>query len=156
MDLDEDAMEPQDDDITASQQRAGTHEAPRVALPEEYLLRRIRALEDEVEVLRAAAAERRRLEDSIAQLREANEHLVLAAVDAQTSRDDAEDNNRRQNEFLAMLAHELRKFMTVVKVRGSDHSCDLREYTITADGIEVRPRAPKLNGIMIGRPKLDR
>lgn len=51
---------------------------------------------------------------------------------------------------------ELRKFMTVVKVRGCDHSTDLREYMITADGIEVRPKAPKLNGIMIGRPTMER
>ena len=119
MDLDEDAMEPQDDDITASQQRAGTHEAPRVALPEEYLLRRIRALEDEVEVLRAAAAERRRLEDSIAQLREANEHLVLATVQAQHLREDAEAANRRQNEFLAMLAHELRNPLSPIGMAAS-------------------------------------
>lgn len=46
--------------------------------------------------------------DLIAQLREANQHLILAAVKAQTSRDEAEEVNRRQNEFLAMLAHELR------------------------------------------------
>ena len=51
---------------------------------------------------------------------------------------------------------ELRKFMTVVKVRGCDHSTDLREYTITADGIEVQPKAPKLNGITTGRPALER
>lgn len=51
---------------------------------------------------------------------------------------------------------ELRKFMTVVKVRGCDHSTDLREYTITADGIEVQPKAPKLNGITTGRPTLER
>lgn len=49
----------------------------------------------------------------------------------------------------------LRKFMTVVKVRGCDHSTDLREYVITADGVEVRPRAPYLNGIMVGRPTLN-
>ena len=49
-------------------------------------------------------------------LREANEHLVLAAVDAQTSRDDAEDTNRRQNEFLAMLAHELRNPLVPISV----------------------------------------
>jgi len=49
-------------------------------------------------------------------LREANEHLVLAAVDAQTSRDDAEETNRRQNEFLAMLAHELRNPLVPISV----------------------------------------
>jgi len=48
------------------------------------------------------------LEATIEQLREANQNLVLAAVHAQSSRDDAEAANRRQNEFLAMLAHELR------------------------------------------------
>jgi circadian clock protein KaiC len=51
---------------------------------------------------------------------------------------------------------ELRKFMTVVKVRGVDHSTDLREYRITSEGIEVRPKAPQLNGIMLGRPTLER
>jgi len=51
---------------------------------------------------------------------------------------------------------ELRKFMTVVKVRGCDHSTDLREYRITAEGIEVRSKMPALNGIMVGRPTLER
>jgi circadian clock protein KaiC len=46
----------------------------------------------------------------------------------------------------------LRKFMTVVKVRGSDHSSDVREYTITAQGIEVDGKSPFLNGVMVGRP----
>ncbi|GGY57356.1 hybrid sensor histidine kinase/response regulator [Pseudoduganella albidiflava] len=41
-------------------------------------------------------------------LREANSHLVQATVTAQTLQDEAEATNRRQNEFLAMLAHELR------------------------------------------------
>jgi circadian clock protein KaiC len=50
----------------------------------------------------------------------------------------------------------LRKFMTVVKVRGCSHSTDLREYTITAEGIEVGPLAPHLNGILVGRPTVDR
>jgi circadian clock protein KaiC len=50
----------------------------------------------------------------------------------------------------------LHKFMTVVKVRGCDHSTDLREYKITADGIEVGPKQPGLNGIMTGRPELER
>jgi len=112
-------MEPQDDDITASQQRASTLEVARPALPEEYLLRRIRALEDEVETLRAAAAERRRLESTIEQLRDANEHLVLAAVQAQHLQEDAEAANRRQNEFLAMLAHELRNPLSPIGMAAS-------------------------------------
>lgn len=47
---------------------------------------------------------------------------------------------------------EMHKFMTVVKVRGCDHSTDLREYTITDKGIEVRSKSPQLNGVMVGRP----
>jgi signal transduction histidine kinase/ActR/RegA family two-component response regulator len=109
MDLDEDAMGKQDDDITASQQRASTHELGRPALPEEFLLRRVRGLEDEVESLRAVAA----------QLREANEHLVVAAVQAQHLQEDAEAANRRQNEFLAMLAHELRNPLSPIGMAAS-------------------------------------
>ena len=50
----------------------------------------------------------------------------------------------------------LRKFMTVVKVRGVDHSTELREYRITGQGIEVHAVPPQLNGIMLGRPTLGR
>jgi signal transduction histidine kinase/CheY-like chemotaxis protein len=55
--------------------------------------------------LRAAL---RRVQAENAQLREANGNLVQATVTAQTLQDEAEAANRRQNEFLAMLAHELR------------------------------------------------
>src|SRR5690242_20005924 len=102
MDLDEDAADPHDDDMTASQQRASLHEDTRQALPEEFLLRRIRSLEDEVDMLR-----------------EANEHLVLAAVQAQHLQEDAEAANRRQNEFLAMLAHELRNPLSPIGMAAS-------------------------------------
>ncbi|MDP9082562.1 MAG: diguanylate cyclase [Pseudomonadota bacterium] len=54
---------------------------------------------------RAALAEQARRH---AQLREANEQLVLAALDAQKLRDAAEQAQRRQADFLAVLAHELR------------------------------------------------
>ena len=72
------------------------------------LLRHIGSLESELARAREAVREKEALERSVARLREANEHLVLAAINAQGSRDDAEAANRRQNEFLAMLAHELR------------------------------------------------
>jgi signal transduction histidine kinase/ActR/RegA family two-component response regulator len=68
----------------------------------------ITALQDELAVLRRFASEKAALEATLAQLREANQNLVLATVSAQTGRDDAEEANRRQTEFLAMLAHELR------------------------------------------------
>jgi circadian clock protein KaiC len=46
----------------------------------------------------------------------------------------------------------IRKFMTVVKVRGCDHSTDLREYRITAAGIEIDDEPPALEGVLTGRP----
>ncbi|MGJ7917876.1 ATP-binding protein [Massilia sp. LXY-6] len=112
-------MEPHHDDTTASQQRAGAHDSQGSVIPEEFLLRRIHALEREVDALRAVAAEKGRLEDSIAELREANEHLVLAAVQAQHLQEDAEAANRRQNEFLAMLAHELRNPLSPIGMAAS-------------------------------------
>jgi signal transduction histidine kinase/ActR/RegA family two-component response regulator len=112
-------MEPLDDDIATSQQRASLHGAPRASLPEDYLLRRVHALENEVDALRAVASEKRRLDDTVAQLREANEHLVLAAVQAQHLQEDAENANRRQNEFLAMLAHELRNPLSPIGMAAS-------------------------------------
>jgi signal transduction histidine kinase len=73
-----------------------------------------RALADlELEALRAQSA---RQQAMIAELREANEHLVKATVNAQCLRDDAEAANRRQNEFLAMLAHELRNPLSPISM----------------------------------------
>jgi signal transduction histidine kinase/ActR/RegA family two-component response regulator len=119
MNRDEDAMGKHDDDISASQQRASSHEPPRPALPQEFLLRRIRTLEEELEALHAVAEEKHRLEASVAELREANEHLVVAAVQAQHLQEDAEAANRRQNEFLAMLAHELRNPLSPIGMAAS-------------------------------------
>jgi signal transduction histidine kinase/ActR/RegA family two-component response regulator len=75
---------------------------------ERVLLSQIEALQAEVSALRKAESGRAELEGMLTQLREANENLVVATVNAQGLRDDAEAANRRQNEFLAMLAHELR------------------------------------------------
>jgi signal transduction histidine kinase/ActR/RegA family two-component response regulator len=66
------------------------------------------ALLAENAALRVAALEARTLRDTIEHMREANQNLVVAAIGAQSLRDDAEATNLRQNEFLAMLAHELR------------------------------------------------
>lgn len=71
---------------------------------------------DQVTERRARATEHAALEVLVLQLREANQHLVLAAVNAQTLRDEAEAGNRRQTEFLAMLAHELRNPMAPISV----------------------------------------
>ena len=84
--------------------------------PEAPLYTRIAALEQELAVLRRVAEEKATLEQTLAQLREANQNLVVAAMHAQTSRDDAEAANRRQTEFLAMLAHELRNPLAPIRM----------------------------------------
>jgi len=92
-------------------------------VPDNFLLRRIDALEAE---LAAARAQARRHEDEcrdtrihLERLREANEHLVLATFNAEHLREDAEAVNRRQNEFLAMLAHELRNPLAPISMAAS-------------------------------------
>ena len=47
-------------------------------------------------------------EDLVSKLREANQNLVISSVHAQDLQAHAEAVNKRQNEFLSMLAHELR------------------------------------------------
>lgn len=49
------------------------------------------------------------------QLREANAQLVIAAIEAQTLRAAAELAQRRQTEFLALLAHELRDPLSPIR-----------------------------------------
>ncbi|HEU4853042.1 MAG TPA: hybrid sensor histidine kinase/response regulator [Telluria sp.] len=66
------------------------------------------SLQGELQALREVAAAHAEVADRLEQLREANQNLVLATVSADNRRDEAEQANRRQNEFLAMLAHELR------------------------------------------------
>jgi signal transduction histidine kinase len=74
----------------------------------ERLQSALRELVTEVEAAEHSKEALAALEDLVIQLRTANQHLVLATVKAQTMHEEAEALNRRQNEFLAMLAHELR------------------------------------------------
>jgi len=99
------------------------------------LLRHIGTLEDELARMRDALREKEALEATVTRLREANEHLVVAAINAQGSRDDAEATNRRQNEFLAMLAHELRNPLVPISMsatlleRAADASPQLLNFS---------------------------
>jgi diguanylate cyclase (GGDEF)-like protein len=54
-----------------------------------------------------------------AQLRQANQHLVLAALSAQELQAGAEKAYQRQGEFLAFVAHELRNPLTPIRIAGS-------------------------------------
>jgi len=50
------------------------------------------------------------------------------------------------------LESHLRRVMAVVKVRGSEHSHELREFTIDADGIQIGSSLPRQEGLLGGRP----
>jgi signal transduction histidine kinase/CheY-like chemotaxis protein len=114
------------DDQPASQQRSlddPVRQSSAGGASDSFLLRRVRELETELEHSRALVQQQARdkqvLEGNVAQLREANEHLVLATCNAEYLREDAEAANRRQNEFLAMLAHELRNPLSPISMAAS-------------------------------------
>jgi diguanylate cyclase (GGDEF)-like protein len=73
---------------------------------------------------RAALAEQARRH---AQLRDANEQLVLAALSAQHLQEAAEQTQRRQMEFSALLVHELLNPLVPGKLRLERRLVDLRE-----------------------------
>ena len=50
----------------------------------------------------------------------------------------------------AEVGGKLQKFMSVIKVRGCDHSTDLRAYEITDDGLEVDPLPSEVGGVLGG------
>ena len=54
-------------------------------------------------------------EERNADMREANEHLVMATLAAEELKDAAQLTKRRQDEFLAMLAHELRNPLAPIR-----------------------------------------
>jgi circadian clock protein KaiC len=49
---------------------------------------------------------------------------------------------------------ELQRVMAVIKMRGSDHSHELRTYEITPKGVTVGPALTQYDGIMTGVPSL--
>jgi len=79
-----------------------------VDLTVEQMRWQISALIEEVAALREAAREKNALEELVLQLRDANQKLVVATLNAQSLQDEAEAMNRKQQEYLSMLAHELR------------------------------------------------
>jgi two-component system CheB/CheR fusion protein len=92
----------------------------------------------QVDELHEAAQSKRVLEALVVQLREANENLVLAAFGAQEKQAKAESANHRQEEFLSMLAHELRNPLAPIAM-----AADLLGKITTA-----HPLLPKLYGII--------
>jgi circadian clock protein KaiC len=52
------------------------------------------------------------------------------------------------------LEGQLKRVMTVVKVRASDHVKDLRQFEITADGIVVGEKIGAYQGLLTGSPRM--
>ena len=48
---------------------------------------------------------------------------------------------------------QLRKVLMVVKMRGGDHSKDIREYEITSEGLRVGERLTGYHGLITGVPE---
>ena len=49
---------------------------------------------------------------------------------------------------------QLRKVMVVIKMRGGNHSKDIREYVITDKGVVIiHPRRTDYNGLITGIPQ---
>ena len=104
----------------------------------EQLRNMIRELLSLVESLRDEAKGTDALENRVLQLREANQNLVLATFGAQDMQASAEAANRRQTEFLSMLAHELRNPLQPIAMANELLG------RITA----AHPQLPKLHGII--------
>lgn len=52
------------------------------------------------------------------------------------------------------LEGQLRRVLSIIKMRGSDHSRDLREYQVTSHGLEIGPALHEYRGIITGVPEL--
>lgn len=77
---------------------------------------RLAVLNEENAGLRDSARQHEERGHLVEQLREANENLLLATLKAQQLREEADAGARRQSEFLAMLAHELRNPLAPIRM----------------------------------------
>ena len=82
----------------------------------EELRARLVVLSEENVNLRRLARQHEERSHLVEQLREANENLLLASLNAQQLREQADAGARRQSEFLAMLAHELRNPLAPIRM----------------------------------------
>jgi two-component system CheB/CheR fusion protein len=104
----------------------------------EKLRERTADLKTQVGALRDVTKSKSALEAVILQLREANQNLVVATFGAQALQAEAESANHRQEEFLSMLAHELRNPLAPIAMATS----------LIGKIQDAHPQLPKLQGII--------
>lgn len=110
----------------------------RIADEAEQLRQQTADFLSRVDELHTAIQSKKELEELVTLLRDANQNLVLATFGAQDLQAKAESAIHRQEEFFAMLAHELRNPLAPIVT-----ATDLLGKLTTA-----HPMLPKLHGII--------
>ncbi|MEB0136319.1 hybrid sensor histidine kinase/response regulator [Actimicrobium sp. CCC2.4] len=102
------------------------------------LREQVMSLQAEIRHLRTVVSQNESRDENMVQLREANENLVLATFGAQDLQASAEADNHAKEEFLSMLAHELRNPLAPIVMANA----------LIGKLLSAHPMLPRLHGII--------
>lgn len=109
------------------------------ALLEKIILQQqIASLQNQIQEMQEEARQQSEMTVLLQKLEETNRNLVTASDSMRQMKNDAEEVGRRQNEFIAMLAHELRGPMAPIAVAASL----LEKLT------DAHPKLPMVHGVL--------